>query len=105
MSRRNSTTSQPLDEKGQENAAFTVQRRGLFQFTCMPFGLSNAPATFQRSTHKVINPGLKPHAFAHLVEVTLVSETFDDNLKLLKEVLGRLTAAALANWLNASFTL
>ena len=70
----------PLDEKSKELTAFTVPGRGLFQFTCMPFGLTNAPATFQRLIDKVI----------------IVSETFEDYLKWLKEVLDRLAAAGLS---------
>ena len=36
-----------LTEKAKERLAFCT-RRGLFQFTQMPFGLANAPSTFCR---------------------------------------------------------
>ena len=62
----------------------------------MPFGLNNAPATFQRLIDKVIGPELEPHAFAYLDDVIIVTETFEDHLKWLKEVLDRLAAAGLS---------
>ena len=36
-----------MDEQDIDKTAF-VTRQGLFQFTVMPFGLCNAPATFER---------------------------------------------------------
>ena len=85
-----------LDEKREEDTAFTVPGRGLFQFTRMPFRLTNAPATFQRLIDKVIDPELEPHAFAYLDDVIIASETFEDHLKWLKEVLDKLAAAGLS---------
>ena len=55
----------PLDENSKELTAFTVPGRGLFQFTRMPFGLINAPATFQRLIDKAIGPELEPYVFAY----------------------------------------
>ena len=37
----------PMHEKDKEKTAFTCHT-GLFEFNVMPFGLANAPATFQR---------------------------------------------------------
>jgi len=43
----------PLTEKAREVSAF-ITPDGLYQYTAMPFGMKNAPATFQRMINRVI---------------------------------------------------
>jgi len=38
----------PLEKNSRKLTAFTVPGKGLFHFTRMPYGLTGAPATFQR---------------------------------------------------------
>ena len=81
----------PLDEACQEYTAFTVLGRGLFQFVSIPFGLSNAPATFQRLIYRVIGPELRLHVFCYLDDIIVVTETFKEHLKWLEAVLDKIT--------------
>ena len=43
----------PISEQAESISAF-ITPFGLFQYTVMPFGLSNAPATFQRAINYII---------------------------------------------------
>jgi len=47
----------PLEKGSRELTAFTVPGKGLFQFTRMPYGLTGAPATFQRLLDRLIGNG------------------------------------------------
>lgn len=85
----------PLAAASRPLTAFTVPGRGLYQFTSMPFGLHSAGATFQRLLDKVVGPELEPRAFAYLDDLVMISETFEEHLDLLCEVLGRLRKAGL----------
>ena len=79
----------------RENTAFTVSRQGLFQFKRMPFGLTDAPATFQRLLDTLIGPEMEPHAFAYLDDIIIVTETFKEHLERLAKVLKKLEDAKL----------
>jgi len=85
----------PLTPDSRPITAFTVPRRGLMQFTVMPFGLHSAPATFQRLLDTVLGPELEPHTFVYLDDIIVISATFDDHLRHLKEVFHRLRGAEL----------
>lgn len=85
----------PVAETSRPYTAFTVPGRGLFQFRRMPFGLHNAPATWQRLIDNVLGPDLEPHVFVYLDDVVVVTQTFEDHLRILDEVFRRLREAKL----------
>ena len=78
----------PLEEKSKQYTAFTVPGRGLFQFTRLPFGLHNAPATFQRLVDQIL--GDLDFVFRYIDDVVLITADFESHLKLLEEVFMRL---------------
>ena len=83
-----------LDDEASSKSAFTTYK-GLYEFTRMPFGLCNAPATFQRLMHRVL-AGLEwQSCFAYLDDVLVASKTFEDHLRDLGEVLRCLKGAGL----------
>lgn len=85
----------PIGKASWEYTAFTIPRRGLFQFIRMPFGLSNAPATWQRLIDQVLGADLEPNCFVYLDDIIIISEDFKTYLDVLNKVFDRLIAAGL----------
>ncbi|KAL3997082.1 hypothetical protein ACER0C_009738 [Sarotherodon galilaeus] len=83
----------PLEESSRPYTAFRTLA-GLFQFTVMPFGLHGAPATFQRLMDKLLQ-GCDPYSAAYLDDVVIFSNTWEEHLQHLAEVLGRIHKAGL----------
>ena len=78
----------------QEKTAFTTFH-GLFEFTVMPFGLCNAPATFQRLMEAVLHGLLGNFVSVYLDDIIIYSPTVEDHLKHLNSVFDRLRQAGL----------
>lgn len=85
----------PVEKESRKFTAFTVPGRGLFQFLRMPFGLHNAPATWQRFIDTVLGAELEPYVFVYLDDIIIVTDTFEKHMEILKEVLDRLVRAGL----------
>ena len=83
----------PVAEEDRHKTAF-VTPKGLFQFRVMPFGLSGAPASFQRMIDRLID-GLQDFAAAYLDDLVVFSSTWEDHMQQLREVLQRLRKAGL----------
>lgn len=82
----------PLTARAREISAF-ITSSGLFSYSVMPFGLRNAPATFQRLMNKVLS-GLTGCA-AYLDDVVLYSDTWVDHVRHLEALLDQLVHANL----------
>ena len=54
-----------------------ITHLGLFEHVRMPFGLSNAPATYQRLMDKILKFGLNKFCCVYLDDVLVYSETFE----------------------------
>lgn len=85
----------PLEKESKEKTAFTIPGRGLFQFCTLPFGLCNAPATWQRFVDNVLGADLEPYVFVYLDDIILVTPTFEKHLEILAEIFKRIRAANL----------
>ena len=83
-----------LDEDARKKSAFTTYN-GLFEFIRMPFGLCNAPATFQRLMQRVLAGLEYKSCFIYLDDVLVASKTFEDHLTHLREVFNRLRSSNL----------
>lgn len=85
----------PMAATSKPYTAFVVPNRGLFQFKRLPFGLHSAPATWQRLIDRVIGADLEPYVFCYLDDVIICTQSFEEHLKILREVLRRLMDAGL----------
>ena len=83
-----------LDPTTSAKSAF-VTHQGLHEFVCMPYGMCNAPATFQRLMEVVLAGQLWKNCSMFIDDVLVCSNTFEEHLTHLKEVLPRLQQAGL----------
>jgi hypothetical protein len=56
----------------------------------MPFGLCNAPATFQRVMNEIFHDLIGKTMHVYIDDVTIYTKTFEEHLKVLQEVLNRI---------------
>jgi len=83
-----------INLKDKEKTAFSVGN-GLWQFTVMPFGLCNAPATFERLMEKVLHGLIPKICLVYLDDVIIFGKSFSEILENLKTVFLRLRNAGL----------
>ena len=83
-----------MAEASKEKTAFS-SRKGLFEFQVMPFGLCNAPATFERLMEIVLRGMLWSRCMVYLDDIICYGKTFSDTLENLRLVLQRLQGAHL----------
>ena len=81
-------------EDAREKTAFTTHA-GLYEFRTMPFGLCNAPATFQRLMETVLAGLTRDKCLVYLDDILVVGRTIQEHLANLRSVLQRLQAAGL----------
>ena len=74
-----------MDKESKEKTAF-ITHKGLYEFNVMPYGLTNAPATFQRLMDIVL-AGLKWQCcLVYIDDIVIYSPNFDQHLIDLKNV-------------------
>lgn len=77
-----------MDPQDREKTAFTTPL-GLFEFDRMPFGLCNAPATFQRLMQRCLGGQLTESLLVYLDDIIVYSNDFSSHLQHLEEVFKR----------------
>ena len=84
-----------LDPIDHEKTAFTFHGKGLFHFKVMCFGLTNAPATFQRLMETVLKGILWKICVVYMDDVICYADKFQTAYNNLKIVFQRLREAGL----------
>jgi transposase InsO family protein len=75
----------PMHPKSIEKTAFNT-RSGHYEWTVMPFGLRNAPATFQCAVQNVLGNLLNKGAINYSDDIIIYSKDFTEHLDLLKQI-------------------
>lgn len=83
-----------MEPQSIEKTTF-VTHTGSYEFLVMPFGLKNAPATFQRLMGKVLAGLPQTVCMDYIDDILVVGNTFERHLENLEAVLQRLQAAGL----------
>ena len=83
-----------MEPEDREKTAFTT-KQGLFQFKVMPFGLCNAPATFERLMEVILRGYLWKRCMVYIDDVIVYGHSFEETLYSLGLVLERIRAAGL----------
>jgi predicted aspartyl protease/transposase InsO family protein len=81
----------PIEVKSRELMAVSTPV-GLYQPTVMPFGVKNAPGSFQREMRRVLNGRLNKGVFVFIDDIIIYSRTESEHLQLVDWVLSRLEA-------------
>ena len=83
-----------LNPADKPKTAFAVER-GLWQFRVMPFGLCNAPATFERLMDRVLAGLPLTTALVYIDDILVPARSFEQGIENLRNVFDRLRAAKL----------
>lgn len=83
-----------MDEPSREKTAFTCGG-GLWEFNVMPFGLCNAPATFQRLMEEVLGGIPFTTCLVYLDDIIVHAATFEELTERLQVIFDRLREAGL----------
>ena len=78
---------------GDEHKTAFVTRYGQYEYVVMPFGLCNAPGTFQTFINETLRPYLDVFCTAYLDDILVYSNTFEEHIEHVNKVLQALSKA------------
>ena len=84
-----------MAEECKAYTAFTCGPLGFYECDTMPFGATNAPATFQRLVHDCLGEFNMNWCIVYLDDIIIFSDTKEEHLKRLEAVFQKLCAAGL----------
>jgi len=81
--------------EGEEWKTTFKSRYGLYEYTMMPFGLCNAPSTFQTMINDVFCDMLDVGVIAYMDDILIYTEIVEEHVALVRRVMQRLGKARL----------
>lgn len=78
-----------VDEKDRPKTAFSTPH-GHFEYVRMPFGLKNAPATFQRMINHVLRDYINKTCVVYLDDILIFSTSLQEHVSSINEILAEL---------------
>lgn len=78
-----------MDPESVEKTAFTVEN-GHFEYIRMPFGLKNAPSTFQRVMDNVLKEFIHKFCFVYMDDIVIFSKSLKQHLDHLRIIFKKL---------------
>jgi hypothetical protein len=84
-----------IHEPHREKTAFSVPSLGHYQFSRLPYGLSNGPASFQRLMDYVLKNVTGTEGWTKMDDIVIYSDTAEEHAKTLTNVLERFRKANL----------
>ncbi|KAK3101184.1 hypothetical protein FSP39_001606 [Pinctada imbricata] len=79
-----------ITDEHKERTAFTVGPLGFYEYVRMPFGLANAPATYQRLMEDCFAGLNMEICFIYLDDLIVFSKTYEEQLDRLEKVFTRM---------------
>ena len=79
-----------MDDVSKQYTAFTLGSMGLYECESMPFGLCNAPPTFQRLMQNCLSELNLTYCLIYLDDMIVFSETPEEHLLRIRVVFNRL---------------
>ena len=76
--------------KGDGRKTICVTKYGAYEFLLMPFGITNAPATFCNLMNDVLNEYIDQFVVVYLDDILIYSKTLEDHLLHLRKVFSQL---------------
>jgi len=84
----------PLAEGSIPKTAF-LTAEGLYEYLVMPFGLCNAPSTFQRLMDRVLRDLKNINCLVYVDDIIIFSDSWQDHISDVRAVLTSLITAGL----------
>ena len=78
-----------MDDESKQYTAFTLGNMGLYECESMPFGLCNAPPTFQRLMLNCLGELNLTYCLIYLDDVIIFSKTEEEHLERMRVVFDR----------------